>query len=501
MVYLAVLNLGLIGFDLTYLWLRPTYFSMVPAVTRLYDPIKGIEPHPVTDQYLRAAGDLGLLLSGESLPIVDDKETRSPEALWRELRYAGVADSSISLESGRWWSGRQVGDSGTERGPLGVERVLGELRTLSLRMMESDPFGRSGQSRSLVVIGVGMEVHLEAEGGAPESMSPPEVVDRFWSWDPDHLEDRLTFFEADLAPLMAVNFDRQFDLGGDFVDHFWWIDLPFLLLFTVEFFTRWVLAMRRKEYARWFLFPIINWYDLLGIIPLKQFRVFRLFRIGSIYVRLRRSDRTVVGDDFISRTVEYFSNIITEEISDMVSLRILNETQDEVRHGTHRKIIRTVMESHRDTLVAELTVRIGEALSSAPIRERARTFLDANLERAVASSDTLRRLPVPDRLLRPLVETVGQAVFESIADTLQATVEDDEGREALEAIVGEAVDRLVEELVDGELEVLVRSISLEVIEHIKGAVSVRKWALSTEEAARYEGARIGEVENERAPSA
>ena len=49
MVWVALTNLTLILFDLTYLMLRPYYLDFVPVVTRVYDPVKGITPHPLTD--------------------------------------------------------------------------------------------------------------------------------------------------------------------------------------------------------------------------------------------------------------------------------------------------------------------------------------------------------------------------------------------------------------------------------------------------------------------
>jgi hypothetical protein len=221
--------------------------------------------------------------------------------------------------------------------------------------------------------------------------------------------------------LLAVNYYRRFDLEGELTDYFPFIDLPFLLIFAAEFFTRWWLSYRRGSYARWWFFPIFNWYDLLGIIPLKQFRIFRLFRIASIYVRLHRSEHSIVGDDIVSRTVGYIANIISEEISDMVTLRILNETQEELSDGTHKRIIRSVAEEHRDALAVQLTSQISDLMMSAEVRDQARGFLDANLERAVESAEALQRIPVPDAVLRPLVTSIGGAVFDAFADTLAAT--------------------------------------------------------------------------------
>jgi hypothetical protein len=251
MVYLAVINLSLIVFDMTYLWLRPTYFRHLPVVTRLYDPVKAIEPHPLTEAYLEVSENLDNRLRGGS-------------------------------------------------SALGLELNLVELRELSLGVLETDPFERSGQIKSQNRIWVGMRQFLRDEPGAAgvDGLSRPEVSDLFWSLRPEaaRLEARAKYFSSELAPLLAVNYYRRFDLKGELTDHFWLIDLPFLLIFASEFFTRWWLAYRRGTYSKWFLFPIFNWYDLLGIIPFKQFRFFRLFRIASIYMRLHRSEHSVVGE-------------------------------------------------------------------------------------------------------------------------------------------------------------------------------------------------------------
>lgn len=58
MINLAFLNLFLLCFDFTYLWLRPSYLELVPFVVRLYDPVKGIDPDPLVARYLEKVDDL-----------------------------------------------------------------------------------------------------------------------------------------------------------------------------------------------------------------------------------------------------------------------------------------------------------------------------------------------------------------------------------------------------------------------------------------------------------
>ncbi len=426
MIYLALVNVCLIGFDFTYLWLRPYYFEHLPLVSEIYDPVKGIEPHPLTSRYLERVDRLAAALAVDAPAPV-------------------------------------------------IEGDLAALKDLSRQLYSDNPFERSGQGRNLGRLEARMARYFGASG--PRVLGGAEAFERLWTSGPD-LADRLAFFQRELRPLLAVNYHREFALDGKFVDRGWLIDLPFLLIFTIEFYTQWALAVRRRTYPRWFFYPIFHWYDLLGIVPLPQFRLFRLIRIASIYVRLYRSERTSVGSDPLSRTVKYFANIINEEISDMVSLRILNESQEEIRGGTHRRIIRTVIEPRREALARELTLRLRGVLASAEVRDRVRAFLDANLKGSVESAEALRRIPLPKSVVRPLVETIGTLIFEAIVDTVAGTLDTDKGQELLQDIIGATIDGLVVELTEGEVEGLVRDISLESLEHVKEAVKVRKWVES-----------------------
>lgn len=50
---LALINLGLVFFDLSYLYRRDFYRQIISGLIQLYDPIKRIEPHPETENYLK----------------------------------------------------------------------------------------------------------------------------------------------------------------------------------------------------------------------------------------------------------------------------------------------------------------------------------------------------------------------------------------------------------------------------------------------------------------
>ncbi|MEA5568140.1 hypothetical protein VB693_22220, partial [Anabaena sp. UHCC 0399] len=75
---LALLNLCLVIFDMTYIPLRDFYLQVLPRLTQLYDPIKGIQPHPETQHYLNKVTELEAqvlqtgLLSPQSERVLDE---------------------------------------------------------------------------------------------------------------------------------------------------------------------------------------------------------------------------------------------------------------------------------------------------------------------------------------------------------------------------------------------------------------------------------------------
>jgi hypothetical protein len=103
MVWAALINLYLIAFDLSYLWLRPLYFQYMPVVSSSYDPVKGIETHPLTEAMLDQVDATRRIL---------EIEADAPE----------------------------------------LEQHLIELRSLTRRILLENPFERSGQTRFFEIL-------------------------------------------------------------------------------------------------------------------------------------------------------------------------------------------------------------------------------------------------------------------------------------------------------------------------------------------------------------
>ena len=437
MVWVVIINLTLILFDLTYLWLRPTYFKWVPLVTRIYDPVLGIEPHPLTEE---------LIEKGEQAErLINEQGLTSP-------RLASVVE---------------------------------EAEALTLRTFVENPFERSGQTRELAAI---QETMARATGHPASDLDSPEavaaIVRDYWNPPPDLLRVRIEAFNRSVGPRLAINYFRGYDLDGKLIDHFWKIDLPFLILFWIEFMVRWTLAVKRRTYARWYFFPIFYWYDLLSLIPVTALRPLRLLRVVSIYMRLRQSDLSNVGRDILSRGVAYISNIITEEVSDRVAVRLLDEYREEIEDGTHVRITRAVVQPRREEIEQVLVRQLRSILTDEETLERFRQLLELNLSNAVEESESLRSLPLPHLVVKPVVRAVGEVLLDTTLETISSTLDSPEGEEAVQAVAASVIDAVFTGPALEEFESLAKDISLQVIDHMKEVVEVKKWALPDEQEQR-----------------
>lgn len=174
MALTATLNLGLVLFNLTYIEWRDFYLRNLPQIQTIYDPIKGIEPHRETENYLKTV-----------------------EELEQQIAQTGLT-SALSTSK------------------------LEELSDLSVEMIENNPFAGVSKSGTLEKIKNRMSERLDNESSKRAFIS-------FWSQEyllKQGWNQEISFFNRKIKPLIATNYYRQIGENGEFIDKFWIIDLP-----------------------------------------------------------------------------------------------------------------------------------------------------------------------------------------------------------------------------------------------------------------------------------
>src|SRR5699024_12405934 len=99
---------------------------------------------------------------------------------------------------------------------------------------------------------------------------------------------------------------------------FAFIDLCFVAVFAADVLFGWAVAIWQRTYYRWFFYPFLHWYDVLGCIPLSGFRWLRVLRLIALGVRLQRLEIIDVRNWRQYACLRHYYDIVVEDRSDRV---------------------------------------------------------------------------------------------------------------------------------------------------------------------------------------
>ncbi len=264
--------------------------------------------------------------------------------------------------------------------------------------------------------------------------------------------------------------------------NFYWYDMYFVAIFITEFCIRWVHAVSHNRHHKWFFYPFIHWYDVLGCIPLGSFRFLRIFRVGSMVLRLHKMRVIDLRDSYFFRIYQRYSAVIVEEISDRVVVNVLSGVQDEMKHGSPvvSRILVEVIRPQKDVLVNWLSDRLTHASEEhyERYREQLRGYVNRKVAEAVRGNSEVK-----DIAGIPVVgSTITGKLERAVADITYAVVEGmilDLSSPENAAVIGEladvSMDMILLEEEDQELNDMAVEMVNQSIDIIKEQVEVKRW--------------------------
>ncbi|MFE4106791.1 hypothetical protein [Almyronema epifaneia] len=276
MASLALLNLVLVAFDLSYIRFRDFYLREFPALTQWYGAaFKGIEPERTTTAYLE---------------IVDQLE-------------------------------EQVSQTGLQSAE--ARTLLQELRDRSSEIIDENPFQIADKTGTLERI-----KNLVREQVGTDSAK--DAFNTFWSQS--YLEsanwgNSIGFFNSEVRPLIETNYYRPVWEDGEPLDQFWLLDQWFIYLFAIELALRTLLISRRYQGTSWLDAILLRWYDLFLLLPF-----WRWLRIIPVIVRINQSN-LIDLDPLRSRINRLVISNIAVELTEIIVLRIISQAQNLIREG------------------------------------------------------------------------------------------------------------------------------------------------------------------------
>jgi hypothetical protein len=276
----------------------------------------------------------------------------------------------------------------------------------------------------------------------------------------------------------APAFNRFY--GEQIHAHFIFYDLIFISIFLAEFCFQWAMAVRKQEYARWYFYPFLRWYDLVGCIPIGSLRMLRLLRVISLLIRLQKMGVIDLTDTRPYRFLEFYFNVFVDEVSDRVILRTLDDLRREVDSESPitREIITEVIAPQRDALVEHLSRRIGTIAerSYTKHQQTLRRYLEAVIADAITADAGIRSLERVPVLGKAVINTLRQSINDIVYRVFDRTVRDlsmTENNLLVDEMVTVMIDTILEE--HPELGDIGTRVTLEVIELVKERVRVQHW--------------------------
>lgn len=226
---------------------------------------------------------------------------------------------------------------------------------------------------------------------------------------------------------LDAHFPALIDTYDPVHNNFLLVDLVFIGIFFTEFCFRWIVAVVRKEHLRWYFFPFLHWYDIVGLIPTGPTRLFRFLRILSILHRLHKYKIINLNETAIFRFFAFYADVFVEELSDRIVVKVLSDAQKDISAGSPLldDINEQVLAPRRPVItqwLAGVINHLGQSLNSDEHGEVIREHVRKSVGKAVrenAQVSTLNYLPVIGKTIENTLEaSVTDIVTKSLVNLL-----------------------------------------------------------------------------------
>ncbi|WP_066805429.1 hypothetical protein [Moraxella oblonga] len=256
----------------------------------------------------------------------------------------------------------------------------------------------------------------------------------------------------------------------------------FTVFWVVELSWRWVRAIIKKTYFRWFFFPFVHWYETLACFP--ALRALRLLRAGITIKRLHDIGVVVIPKKWI-KSAQFYYHVLLEELSDRVILTAIGNFRNQMEYSqTHQELLQNTIDKNRakleavvlDLLKKELTPKLQSAFLA-----HTGTQLSKNVglavEQALLDTPELRKylklIPIAGSMIESQITHVGRHIGENITSAINAHLFDDKTLDALMTNVAHGIANI--DTTHPQLQALVGDVVDDALTAFEAQVKTQQW--------------------------
>lgn len=264
-------------------------------------------------------------------------------------------------------------------------------------------------------------------------------------------------------------------------EDFYFYDGIIVSIFILEFSIRWLVAIQQKIYAKWFFYPFIHWYDVLGCFPTSSFRILRLFRIIGLTYRLHRWQVIDLNNYALFSTLGYYYYIAIEEVSDRVVIKVLSQAKNEINRGQplNEVIVEEVVLPRKKELAQLISTTLQEGIRSKypQYQKLLKKYVVHSVENIVINNpevQQIKRIPMVGTQIQNTLNTATSQIVFGVVDQLISDLMSDEGQTSIALIAESILEVFLQEQYAKSSE-LTNEIILESIDLIVKRVQVKNW--------------------------
>lgn len=257
----------------------------------------------------------------------------------------------------------------------------------------------------------------------------------------------------------------------------------FTVFLIVELLLRWAVAIKQQVYYRWFFFPFVHWYEVLGCFP--QLRALRLFRVVIIGRRLYQLGYQVLPQPWLNR-IKFYINLLLEELSDRVILTTIHSYREQLTDtkaqqsliqstiGRNRNEIEAALLSLlRQELVPQLQNLTGQSVAGQLIASEVGNAIQDGLTNTPELHRLLRMIPIAGSLIEAQLLQIGHHVGENVAHSINARLLDPERIDSLMTGIAHRIAHINTD--NSALETLIASIVADSLSEFEAQIKVQQW--------------------------
>lgn len=419
MALLALTNLGLVLFDLSYIPWRNFYLKQVPQLTEWYGAqFKGIEPHRSTIAYLAAV-----------------------QTLENQVALTGVQSPEVNQQ-------------------------LQQLQARSEELIDENPFEAIGKSGTLERI----KNRMRDQVGVDSSTQAFRIF-----WSQDYLTQAgwnrsIEFFQREIQPLIASNYYRNIGENGAPIDLFWKIDLWFISIFAAEFLLRTLYLSRHFKHTTWLDTVIWRGYDLLLLLPF-----WRWLRIIPVMVRLDQA-KLVDLQPINNRLIRASISNVSVELTEMVVIRILDQAQDLIQQG---EVTRWLLQSRRyidlngvneTELISKHLIDILVYNVLPQVKPEVEALLHHSITQVLNASPVyagLQRLPGVSSVSNQVTQQIASDISQNTYQAIRSSLEDEAGAALMRQLLARFGDVFNSELKQNHALDEIEALTVALLDEVK----------------------------------